>query len=123
LLVARLEVLGDVDARGAVRFHVDRATTMRGMDGAPFDVIVDNFSRTGFLFTSNVELPLGTLVSVGLAGPGVREAKVIRRDGERYGCEFLMPLLHRDMERAFRGQPDVVANIEAALRKASEGRR
>src|SRR5689334_7942582 len=75
LLVARLEVMGEIDARGAIRFRVDSATTLRGMDGKPFDVTVENFSRTGFLFVADVDLPVGTLVSVGLSGAGVREAK------------------------------------------------
>lgn len=115
MLVARLEVLGEVDARGGIRFTVDSDATIRGMDGEPIDVIVDNFSRTGFLFTADTALPLGTLVSIGLSGAGTREAKVVRRDGQSHGCEFLMPLLRREMATAFRGQEHVVADLEAAL--------
>ena len=113
MLVARLEVLGEVDERGAVRFTVSSPTTLRGMDGKPVDVVVDNFSRTGFMFIAKVEFPPGTLVSVGLSGAGAREAKVVWRDGDRHGCEFLVPLPRSKMERAFRGQRDLVAAIEA----------
>lgn len=113
MLVARLEVLGEVDERGAVRFTVGSRTTLRGMDGRPIDVVVDNFSRTGFMFIAQVEFPPGTLVSVGLSGAGAREAKVVWRDGDRHGCEFLVPLPRSKMERAFRGQRDVVAELEA----------
>lgn len=115
MLVARLEVLGEVDERGAIRFAVDSRTTLRSGDGRPVDVVVDNFSRTGFLFLSDFEFPAGTLVSVGLSGAGAREAKVIWRDGNRHGCEFLVPLPRSKMERAFRGQQDLVAALEAKL--------
>ena len=118
MLVARLEVVGEVDARGAIRFNVDSATTLRGMDGVPFDVVVENFSRTGFLFSGDVDLPVGTLVSVGLSGAGVREAKIVRRDDQHYGCEFLMPLPKRELVHAFKGQAQVVAELEALLRRA-----
>lgn len=120
MLVARLEVLGQVDARGAIRFTVDSETTLRGMDGKPFDVTVENFSRTGFLFVGDVDLPVGTLVSVGLAGAGAREAKVVRRDGPRHGCEFLMPLPMRELAHAFKGQAQVLAELEELLRRARE---
>ena len=123
MLVARLEVVGEVDARGAIRFAVDSTTTLRGMDGAPFDVVVENFSRTGFLFTGEVDLPVGTLVSVGLSGAGVREAKVVRRDGQQHGCEFLMPLPKRELVHAFKGHSRVLADLQAALRRAARGKR
>lgn len=118
MLIARLEVWGSMDARGSVRFLVDRGTTVRGMDGKPFDAQVENFSRTGFLFSADVDLPLGTLIWIGLSGAGAREAKVIRRDGPRHGCEFLMPLSQRDMQHAFRSQEDIIADLEELLRRA-----
>ena len=117
MLVARLEVLGEIDERGSVRFTVDADTTLRGMDGEPFDVVVENFSRTGFLFVADVEFPIGTLVMIGLSGARAREAKVIRRDGQTYGCEFLVPLPRRELEHAFRGQDAVVADLQAAIER------
>ncbi|MES2441266.1 MAG: hypothetical protein V4574_00420 [Pseudomonadota bacterium] len=109
--------MGEIDARGGVRFAVDQASVARGMDGAPMDVIVENFSRTGFLFTGDADLPVGTLVSIGLSGPGAREASVVRRDGLRHGCEFLVPLPASDMDKAFRGHADLLASLEAALER------
>jgi hypothetical protein len=120
LLVARIEVLGEVDARGAVRFTVDSESTVRGMNGEPVDVAVENFSRTGFLFSGDADLPLGTLLSVGLSGAGTREASVVWRDGARHGCVFLVPIAQRDIEKAFRGQQHVLADLEAALGQRSE---
>lgn len=121
MLIARLEVLGEVDERGAVRFTVDTASTVRGLDGRPVDVRVENYSRTGFLFLSDVEFPASTLVAVGLSGAGLREARVVWRDGERHGCEFLVPLPQSQMARAFKGRDAVVADLEAELRRRFGG--
>lgn len=117
MLVARLEVLGEVDPRGAIRFHVASESTLRGADGRPIEVLVDNFSRTGFLFVSDEEFPPGTLIAIGLSGAGSREAQVVWREGRRHGCEFLVPLPQSKMARAFQGQADILANLEAELRK------
>jgi hypothetical protein len=119
LLVARIEVLGEVDARGAVRFTVDGDSTVRGMNGEPLDVTVENFSRSGFLFTGPADLPVGTFFSIGLSGSGTREASVIWRDGERHGCMFLVPISRREMEKAFRGQEHVLADLMAALERGA----
>ena len=117
MLVARLEVLGEVDPRGAIRFHVASESTLRSADGRPIEVLVDNFSRTGFLFVSDEEFPSGTLIAIGLSGAGSREAQVVWREGRRHGCEFLVPLPQSKMARAFQGQADILANLEAELRK------
>jgi hypothetical protein len=121
MLVARLEVLGEMDARGAVRFHVAGVSTLRGHDGKPVDVLVENFSRSGFLFLSDLEFPAGTLVAIGLSGAGARDARVVWRDGERHGCEFLVPLPQSKMERAFTGQAELLAGLEAKLQRRSAG--
>jgi hypothetical protein len=112
-----VEVLGEIDARGGIRFTVDQESVVRGMDGVPVDVIVENFSRTGFLFVGDADLAIGTLISIGLSGAGAREARVVRRDGDGHGCEFLVPLPNRDMANAFRGQEALVSSIEAALER------
>lgn len=117
MLVARLEVLGEVDPRGAIRFHVASESVLRGADGRPIEVLVDNFSRSGFLFVSEEEFPPGTLIAIGLSGAGSREAQVVWREGGRHGCEFLVPLPQSKMARAFQGQADILANLEAELRK------
>lgn len=119
MLVARIEVLGEVDERGSVRFTVDHDSTVRGMNGLPVDVVVENFSRDGLLFTGNVDMPIGTLISIGLSGAGAREAKVVRRDGNAHGCEFLQPLPRRVMASAFRGHAEMLAELEAALERGT----
>lgn len=120
MLLLRVELLGQVDARGSVRFNVDHASTVRGMNGEPIDVVVENFSRTGFLFEGDVDFPVGSLISVGLAGSGAREATVMRREGRHHGCEFLVPLPMRELENAFRSREQMVADIEARLSQRSD---
>ncbi|WP_404336804.1 PilZ domain-containing protein [Sphingomonas sp. MMS12-HWE2-04] len=115
VLVARLEVLGEMDRRGSIRFTIDGDSTLRDMEGRPFDVHVEDLSRTGLLFASAQVFPVGTVISIGLSGGGTHEAKVVWQQGERHGCEFFMPLPRSKMERAFQGQAAVLAEIEAAL--------
>ncbi|MDF7777943.1 PilZ domain-containing protein [Sphingomonas sp. AOB5] len=115
MLVARLEVLGSTDRRGAIRYEVDSGSTLRGLDGEPFDVIVTDFSRTGFAFVGEVDLPIGTVVSVGLSGAGARGGRIVWCGENCYGCEFLEPLPEVLMAQAFRGQKHRIAELEAEL--------
>lgn len=115
MLVAKLEILGDIDRRGAIRFDVDSPSTLRVPDGAPVDVQVEDFSRTGFRFLSDLDLPVGTLVSLGLSGAGSRVAKIVRRKDNTYGCAFMKALTEEEIARAFKGQEAVLADLSAAL--------
>lgn len=115
MLVAKLEILGDIDRRGAIRFDADSPSTLRAPDGAPIDVQVEDFSRTGFRFSSEIDLPVGTLVSLGLSGAGSRAAKVVRRSGNTHGCAFMKALTEDEIAHAFKGQEQVLADLSAAL--------
>lgn len=115
MLVAKLEILGDIDRRGAIRFDSDSPSTLRVSDGEPVDVVVDDFSRTGFHFTANVDLPIGTLVSLGLSGAGSRAAQIMRRRNNGYGCAFMKALTDEEIGRAFKGQEAILAEISSAL--------
>jgi hypothetical protein len=115
MLNAKLEILGDIDRRGAIRFDADSPSTLRAPDGVPVDVIVDDFSRSGFRFTADVELPIGTLVSLGLSGAGSRAARIVRRRENSYGCAFMKPLTDEDIGEAFRGQEAILAELSSAL--------
>jgi hypothetical protein len=121
MLVARLEVLGSVNRRGAARYEIDTLSTLRGHDGEPFDVIVTDFSRTGFSFVGDVDLRIGTLVSIGLGGAGAREARVIWCQENCYGCQFHEPLNADQIAKAFRGQKHVLADLEEALWRRKMG--
>lgn len=115
MLVTKLEILGDIDRRGAIRFDADSPSTLRVPDGRPIDVVVEDFSRTGFRFISEADLPIGTLVSLGLSGAGSRAARIVRRRDNVYGCAFMAALSAEDIERAFKGQESVLADLSARL--------
>ena len=115
MLVAKLEILGDIDRRGSIRFDTDSPSTLRAPDGEPIDVVIDDFSRTGFHFTGNVALPIGTLVSLGLSGAGSRAARIMRRRNNGYGCAFMKALTDEEIGRAVKGQEEILAEISSAL--------
>lgn len=115
MLVTKLEILGDIDRRGAIRFDADSPSTLRMSDSRPIDVRVEDFSRTGFRFVSDVDFPIGTLVSLGLSGAGSRAARIMRRRGDRYGCAFMVALTTEEIDRAFKGQENVLADLSARL--------
>ncbi|RYD87226.1 MAG: hypothetical protein EOP61_36000 [Sphingomonadales bacterium] len=77
--------------------------------------MVEDFSRTGFRFISEADLPIGTLVSLGLSGAGSRAARIVRRRDNVYGCAFMVALSQDDMARAFTGQESVLADLSARL--------
>lgn len=115
MTAAKLDVLGDIDRRGAIRFDIGSPSTLRLPGGAPIDVDVDNFSRTGFRFRADIDLPVGTLVSLGLSGAGARAARVIRRRDDAYGCMFLTPVSHDALAQAFPAEDEVLVDLSAAL--------
>lgn len=115
MLTAKVDILGDIDRRGAIRFDVDSPSTLRAPDGKPIDVIVEDFSRTGFRIFSTVDLPVGTLISLGLSGAGARVAQVMRVRGDSYGCAFMKPLTDSEVELAFQGQEAILANLSQAI--------
>jgi hypothetical protein len=119
MLVARLEVQGAGERRADVRYRVGTGSTVRGLDGDAFDVIVIDFSRTGFSFIGDFDVPIGTMVSIGLSGSGLREAEVIWIEESCHGCRFVKPLATEQMAKAFRGQKHVMAELEAALLQRS----
>jgi hypothetical protein len=119
MLVARLDIEGKRERRGALRFTVDAPTTMRGPDCVPVDVVVANISSKGFLIYSDELLEMGMIVSVGLAGAGAREARIVRRDPSGYGCQFVAPLTQDEMATAFAGGR-AIAEFVAPDRRAEQ---
>jgi hypothetical protein len=121
MLVAKLELMQGQERRAALRLTIDAPTTLRGPDAAPIDVRIENFSRHGFRVVTDAALPVGLLVRVGLSGAGVREAAIVRRDADGYGCAFMEPLKQSDMDRAFRPPELVVTELPGiADRRAAE---
>lgn len=71
------------------RVTFDRAATLRDASHKPIDVTVDNVSTTGCLVSTEADLPDNALVTIGIAGLGLRSARVARKDALRYGLAFL----------------------------------
>ncbi|TGX53504.1 PilZ domain-containing protein [Sphingomonas gei] len=76
------------DRRAGDRRSVAEASTLRGPDDAPIDVIVGDLSASGFNIQCPKPLPIGAMVQLGLPGSGRFAARVVRSDGDTYGCEF-----------------------------------
>lgn len=87
-LRATLQVLDSDDRRSSDRRDVAGDSTVRAADAVPNDVEVLDLSRSGASFRSATDFPIGTAISFGLAGVGVANATVVRRDRDTYGCAF-----------------------------------
>lgn len=88
------------DARWAERHQVERDATLRDPDWSPIDVTIEDLSEGGFRALADAELPVGAEIGLGLAGIGLRPARVVRRTGNAYGCEFLTPLTGMELHAA-----------------------
>jgi hypothetical protein len=93
------------DSRWAERHTVERDATLRDSDWAPIDVTVEDLSESGFGVVATTELAIGAEIGLGLSGIGMREARVVRRAGDLYGCEFLVPLNAQELRAALATPP------------------
>lgn len=85
--------------RAAARRKVSKGSTLRGEDGAPRDIVLEDLSLTGFRVSGHDGLAAGDPILVGLAGVGVREATVVWSNDHAAGCEFLAPISSVEMDR------------------------
>jgi hypothetical protein len=79
------------DARQYVRQATDDPGTLWTPAGAAVEGTVENVSEMGCLVRMPALLPVGTIVRIAGAGLETREARIVRRDGAAFGCEFLLP--------------------------------
>jgi hypothetical protein len=93
--------------RGLDRRKVARDSTLRTHPQLPIDVLVCDLSQTGFSFLYNGPIALDAPVNIGLPGIGSAAARVVRRQGDTYGCEFDVPLRVHDVAAAFGYNPVV----------------
>ena len=77
------------DARSSDRVAVNLNATLRKPSSAPVDVAIEDLSVTGFRLVTGEALTSGAVVTIGISGLGRRAARIVRRDGKRFGCEFL----------------------------------
>lgn len=79
------------ERRAEARIDLERPVTVI-RDGAGLSGTMVNLSRSGMLFALAEPLTIWTTLSVALPGLALREARVVRRDGDRYGLVFREPL-------------------------------
>jgi len=104
----------DSDGRQAERHAVDLDGTLRGADLQPVDVQLEDLSANGCRLTGAADLRIGDLVTVGVAGAGMRSARVVRQAGGHFGCEFVDPLSSVELIEALAYPAFVVARITTA---------
>jgi len=83
--------------RSAERHDLAADATLRGADHVPVDVLVVDLSQTGCLFVTAEPLPMEAIVTIGIAGVGLREAHIVRNQDIRFGCTFLTPLTSAEL--------------------------
>ena len=98
------------DDRLAERYPVTLDGTLRNPQAEPQDVVIDDLSVTGFRTASAYGLAVGDVITLGVFGVGLRNARVRRESGGNYGCQFLQPLSVAELNVALAGltSPDPV---------------
>ena len=84
----------------AERSVIGRPGTLRERAKPLRDILVEDLSRTGCRMRSDVEIPAGTRISIGIPGAGMQAARVMRSKGEVHGCAFLLELTDQEVENA-----------------------
>lgn len=95
-----MSILRKRDHDRAERVAIERPSTLRDHLRQPIDVVINDLSSTGFLLSTELNLKIGSTVSIGLPGLGSHQARVQRSDGKRYGCTFLTPITDAEVKTA-----------------------
>lgn len=85
------------DGRSSERHGLAADATVRGSDLVPVDVLVADLSQTGCLFVTTEPLAIDAVITIGIAGVGRREARIVRNQDVRFGCTFLVPLTDAEL--------------------------
>jgi hypothetical protein len=78
--------------RAADRREVQAGATLRDEASLPIDAEIVDLSTSGCLIVANRDLPVPSIVTIALSGTGTFAARIVRRDGDRFGCAFVVPL-------------------------------
>ena len=110
------------DARSSDRIAVNLNATLRKSSSAPLDVAIEDLSVTGFRLVTDQALTNGTAVTIGISGLGRRAARIVRRDGKRFGCEFLEAVSASQLSAAMTSQTIVHADfgLDHAVNEVSQ---
>lgn len=101
------------NGRMAERRPVQAESTLRDGDSRPVDISIVDLSTSGCLIEGAGDLEVPSLVTVGIAGVGRVAARIVRRDGNRFGCAFVVPLAESVVAAA--NATDTVVHFPAAV--------
>ena len=87
-LVAGLQI----ERRAARRSELAVDGTVSNDTAQSASVLIEELSTSGFLMLAAVRLNVGDVIRVDLPGIGEHEADIVRQDGVRFGCSFVLPL-------------------------------
>lgn len=106
MIAAKVYLHDPAERRSVDRRSTRVEATLRDESAKPLDVIVHSLSGSGCLLEYEGSLSVNAKVHVGIAGIPVTLAHIVRRDGNRYGCQFVQPL--SDHAVALAGAVDTV---------------
>jgi hypothetical protein len=91
-LVAQLRTeREEADQRGAVRRTLNLKVGSQYLDAEAL-VLIHNLSHNGLLIETLAPLKLGETIEVELPRAGATAARIVRKDGDHYGCRFVAPI-------------------------------
>src|SRR5689334_23686740 len=104
-LVAQLKTDRDqADERGAVRRLLNLHVGSQYLD-AEAVVLIHNLSQNGLLIETLAPLKLGETIEVELPEAGATPARIVRSDGDHYGCRFIEPISKGSVSAALLRSP------------------
>ena len=106
---ARLGIWIPLHQRRSERVRLRLAAFLEGNERSGVAVVVRDLSPHGFAVDLADALPVGTLVWLLLPGRTGLNARIARRDGNRHGCEFLVPIAETLCGRAPAAQDPLAA--------------
>lgn len=87
-----------VERRAASRIPVSFAVSLDLPGGPTIEAHALDISASGLLVRAAVDLPIWSRLAASLPAVEPREVRVVRRDGDRYGCLFARPLEAEELD-------------------------
>lgn len=106
-----------VERRAATRTAVLFPVTLDRNGEVAVEVVAANISATGLFVRSAAELLVWGRFTVTLPDVGMRDVRIVRRDGDGYGCLFPEPLTVEELDAVLASAP-AVAGVEQLRREA-----
>src|SRR5690242_12710020 len=104
-LVAQLRTDRDqADQRSALRRTLNLQVGSQYLDAEAL-VLIHNLSENGLLIETLAPLELGETIEVELPEAGATPARIVRKDGDHYGCRFASPISKGSVSAALLRSP------------------